>query len=282
MSDRIKAKLTPSEFEVEAGGEPVEASITAQNLGDIVDRFSLSLDGLDPSWFSFSESGVSLFPGDSAQVKIRFEVPKKEGIKSGAYPFKLRVTSGSDPEEYSAVPGSLEVSPIAEFHLDMSPKSVETRNKAKYKVTLANSGISDLTFNLKARDTEQGCIFKFTPENPVVPAWETKVIKLVGQPRKRPWIGENKTYHFTLTANIADKADSKSIDGELTYRPRWHSLRPLWRALRTLLIIAAVCGAIYFVLWLGGGLQHLIGSPSDWLAQAQHTLRDLISRLPGL
>jgi hypothetical protein len=272
MSDRIKVKLNPVALQVNAGGEPIEASITVQNLGDIVDRFSFQLDGLDSSWYTLSEPDVSLFPNDRAQVQIKFQVPKKAGIKSGAYPFNLRVVSGSNPDEHTVVQGSLEVSPLAEFHLDMSPKRVETRKHAEYRITLANSGTADLTFDLKARDTEEGCRFWFTPQNPVVPAWQTVVVKLTGQPKRRPWLGENKPYNFTLAANVQGKTESKSLNGELIYRPRWRSLRPLWRVLRILLILAAIAGAIYFVLWLGGGLGQLLDEPGEWLRQAKNTL----------
>lgn len=278
MSDRIKVKLAPSSLQVNAGGEPIEASITVQNLGDIVDRFSFQLDDLDPAWYTLSEPGVSLFPNDKAQVRIKFQVPKKEGIKSGAYPFDLRVSSDSNPEEYSIVQGSLELSPLAEFHLDMSPKRVETRKSAEYRITLANSGTSDLTFDLGARDTEEGCRFWFTPQNPVVPAWKTVVVKLMGQPKRRPWLGENKRYNFTLAANVQGKKESKSLNGELIYRPRWRSLRPLWRVLRIFLILAAIAGAVYFILWLGGGLGQLLDNAGQWLIQAKDTLANFTDR----
>lgn len=278
MSDRIKVKLAPSALRVNAGGEPVEASITAQNLGDIVDRFSFQIDGIDPAWYTFSEPGVSLFPNDKGEVRITFQVPKKEGIKSAAYSFDLRVCSDSNPEEHSIVQGNLEVSPLAEFHLDMSPKRVETRKNAEYRITLANSGTSDLNFDLKARDTEEGCRFWFTPQNPVVPAWKTVVVKLTAQPKKRPWLGENKRYDFGLTASIQGKTETKSLNGELIYRPRWRSLKPLWRVLRILLILAAIAGAIYFVLWLGGGLGQLLDDPGQWLSQAKDTLARFADR----
>jgi hypothetical protein len=280
MSDRIKVKLAPSTLQVNAGGEPIEASITVQNLGDIVDRFSFQLDDLDSAWFTLSEPGVSLFPNDKAQVRIKFQVPKKEGIKSGAYPFNLRVVSDSNSEEYSIVQGSLEIGSLAEFHLDMNPKRVETRKRAEYRITLANSGTSDLTFDLKARDTEEGCRFWFAPQNPVVPAWKTVVVKLTGQPKRRPWLGENKHYNFTLAANIQGKTESKSLNGELIYRPRWRSLRPLWRVLRILLILAAIAGAVYFILWLGGGLGQLLENPGQWLSQAKDTIARLTAWFP--
>jgi hypothetical protein len=278
MSDRIKVKLAPSTLQVNAGGEPIEASITVQNLGDIVDRFSFQLDDLDSAWYTLPEPAVSLFPNDKAQVRIKFQVPKKEGIKAGAYPYNLRVVSDSNPDEYTAVQGSLEVSPLAEFHLDMNPKRVETRKRAEYRITLANSGTADLTFNLKARDTEEGCRFWFTPQNPVVPAWQTVVVKLTGQPKRRPWLGENKRYNFTLAINIEGNKESKSLNGELIYRPRWRSLRPLWRVLRILLILAAIAGAIYFILWLGGGLGQLLDNPGQWLIQAKDTLANFADR----
>lgn len=277
MSERIKVKLAPSALQVNAGGEPVEASITVQNLGDIVDRFSFQIDDLDSTWYTFSEPGVSLFPNDKGEIRITFRVPKKEGIKSGAYPFDLRVSSDSSPEEYSMVRGSLEVSPLAEFHLDMSPKRVETRKSAEYRITLANSGTSDLTFGLEARDTEEGCRFWFSPRNPVVPAWKSAVVKLTGQPKRRPWLGENKRYNFTLAANIQGRTETKSLNGELIYRPRWRSLRPLWRVLRIFLILAAIAGAIYFVLWLGGGLDQLLEDSGEWLRNAKGTLDRLIA-----
>lgn len=278
MSDKIRVSLMPSVFQVNAGGEPVEATIAVKNLGEIVDRFSFQIDGLDPAWFSLAESGASLFPNDSAQVQIKFQVPKKEGIKSGTYPFNLRVASDSNPDEYSIVQGSLEVSPVAESHLDMSPRRVETRKNADYRITLVNSGVSDVTFDLKARDTEEGCRFWFTPENPTVPAWETAVVKLRGQPKKRPWVGEHKRYDFAVTVNIQGKADIKSLNGELIYRPRWRSLSPLWRVLKIVLIIAAIVGAIYFVLWLGGGPGQLFADPGQWLSQAQERLAGWFSR----
>jgi hypothetical protein len=280
MSDRIKVKLNPVALQVNAGGEPVEASITVQNLGDIVDRFSFQLDKLDSAWYTLPEPAVSLFPNDKAQVQIKFQVPKKEGIKSGAYPFNLRVSSDSNSEEYSIVQGSLEIGSLAEFHLDMNPKRVETRKSAEYKITLANSGTSDLTFDLKARDTEEGCRFWFTPQNPAVPAWQTVVIKLIGQPKRRPWLGENKPYNFTLAVKVQGKTESKSLNGELIYRPRWRSLRPLWRVLRILLILAAIAGAIYFVLWLGGGLDQLLDNAGQWLSNAKATLASFADRFP--
>jgi hypothetical protein len=278
MSDRIKVSLAPSMLVANAGGEAVEAMITVQNLGDIVDRFSFHIDGLDPSWFTLSESSVSLFPNDSGQVHIKFQVPKKEGIKAGTYPFGLRLASDSNPEEYSTVQGALEVSPVAESHLDMSPRRVETRKNADYRITLVNSGVADVTFGLGARDTEEGCRFWFTPDNPTVPAWETAVVKLTGQPKKRPWIGENKRYDFTVTVNIQGKSDIKSLNGELIYRPRWRSLSPLWRVLKIVLIIAVIAGAIYFVLWLGGGPGQLFADPGQWLSQAQERLAGWFSR----
>lgn len=278
MSDRIKVSLAPLTFVANAGGEAVEAVITVQNLGDIVDRFSFHVEGLDPSWFALSESSVSLFPNDSGQVHIRFQVPKKEGIKAGTYPFGLRVASDSNLEEYSTVQGTLEVSPVAESHLDMSPRRVETRKNADYRITLVNSGVADVTFDLRARDTEEGCRFWVTPENPIVPAWETMVVKLRGQPKKRPWVGENKRYDFAVTVNIQGKSDVKSLNGELIYRPRWRSLSPLWRVLKIVLIIAAIAGAIYFVLWLGGGPGQLFADPGQWLSQAQERLAGWFSR----
>lgn len=261
MSDKIKVTLSPQSLQVEAGGEPATIFATVRNLGDIVDRFSIQVGGLDPSWFKLSATSVSLFPQDSGDVQIKFQVPRKEGVKAGAYPFTIIATSESMAQEYTSVQGTLEVRPFAQFELDMRPTRATCRCKAYYRVILVNSGISDLSLNLKAVDVEEGCQFRFKPNNPRLAAWAKLEVKMQVKPKQRPLSGSEKRYEFTVTATPEGKREGKSTRGEVIHRPLVSSWRPLW----TLLKLAIAGTIIYFLLQIGGGWKVLFSQPQQWV-----------------
>ena len=102
-SDRIRASLSLTELEAEAGGMPAQAVLELQNLGDIVDKFTIDIEGLEESWYSRSASSIALMPQATEQVQLTFKPPKSKGVKARAYPFAVTVRSQSAPEEVASV-----------------------------------------------------------------------------------------------------------------------------------------------------------------------------------
>lgn len=69
MSDRIGVALSSAALEVNAG-ESVELIATIHNSSQIVDQFTIALEGLDSTSYDFLVSSVSLSPRDRDQVWI--------------------------------------------------------------------------------------------------------------------------------------------------------------------------------------------------------------------
>jgi len=110
-AERINASLSPTAIKVQAGTVPAQAMLQIQNLGDIVDKFTVEIEGIDESWYKRSASSVALMPQATDQVQIAFHPPKKEGVRAGEYPFVVSVRSQSAPEDVTIVAGQIEVLP---------------------------------------------------------------------------------------------------------------------------------------------------------------------------
>ena len=75
MSDKIQLTVA-SESLVTTAGETVETVATLHNLGQTIDQFTMSIEGIDASWYTLPVSSVALFPNDKDNLKI--PVAKRE------------------------------------------------------------------------------------------------------------------------------------------------------------------------------------------------------------
>ena len=189
-SERIRASLSATALQVQAGVTPVQAMLQIQNLGDIVDKFLVEIEGLDETWYSRSASSIALMPQATDQVQISFQPPKKKGVKAKEYPFAVTVRSQSTPEEATSVVGQLEVLPAVDFKLRVQPYRVSCRRKGTFRINLANTGVSDTTFVLDATDLDEGLRFRFKTDNPEVTAWNTFEVPMLARPKRGSMVGE--------------------------------------------------------------------------------------------
>ncbi|HEY79310.1 MAG TPA: hypothetical protein G4O09_09375 [Dehalococcoidia bacterium] len=270
-SERIRASLMPAHFQTYAGGTPVEATLQLQNLGEIVDKFMVEVEGLDESWYSRSASSMALMPQATDQVQILLNPPKKKGVKSKTYPFAVTVRSQSAPEEATTVVAELEVQPSVEFKLGVHPYRVSCRRKGTFQVTLANTGVSDASLYLDSTDLDEGLKFRFKNDNPEVISWKTIETPMVARPKRGSMVGEKKRYDITIRATTAD-GNTQSVNAELYHNPFIGSWRPILRVIRAVLVIAVIGVLIYFVLQWGGGWRTLTSSPQTWVNQLVNTV----------
>jgi len=136
VSERIRASLSPTQLQVQAGGVPLIATLQLQNLGDIVDKFLVEVEGLDQTWYSRSASSVALMPQATDQVQISFQPPKRKGVKARPYPFAVTVSSQSTVEEATSIIGQLEILPLIEFKLRVHPYRVSCRRKGTFRIKI--------------------------------------------------------------------------------------------------------------------------------------------------
>jgi hypothetical protein len=276
-SERIRVSPSTTQLQVQAGGTPVPMTLQVQNLGEIVDKFLVEIEGLDESWHSRSASSIALMPQATDQVQISFQPPKKKGVRARAYPFAITVRSQSISEEATSVVGQLEVLPSVEFKLGVHPYRLSPRRKGHYLVNLANSGVSDVNFSLMATDLDEGLRLRFDNENPKVTAWNTVEVPMIAKPKRGSIIGERKRYDITVTATSTD-GNTQSINCELNHSPFIASWRPILRVIRAILVLGAVGVLIGFVLHWGGGWRSLTSNPQTWWNQLVQTFGSWFSR----
>ena len=262
MSALIRVLLSHKSIRIDPG-EKAEVTLTVQNFSEVVDRYKIAVDGVDPSWVSLSRGELSLFPKDQDQVKITFSPPAGVKAKAGHYDVRVQVTSQENPTERSTVPLDLEVAAHPNLEVSLRPQKQSGRSGAEYTIRLRNPGNEDLTVLLEAEDEEGGCSYAITPAKVSLPAGGEVTAKLNLTPRRRPG-KEQKSYRFTVTAKAQEVPILvKKALGEWVQLPVKRSLLPyiLAGAAVLLLVIAGVVAA-KFMSKRGKARVAIVASPA--------------------
>ena len=265
-SERIRSLLSPTSLQAAAGGIPVQATLELQNLGDVVDKFVVEIEGIDEAWYSRSASSIALMPQAIDKVLISFQPPKRKGIRAREYQFAVSAHSQNNPEEATTILGNLEVLPSVEYRLGVRPYRVTTRKKGKYRINLTNTSVSDANVSLEATDLDEGLKFSFKDENPVIPAWDSIEIPMVTKPKRGSMVGEQKRYDITVTTTDA-VGMSQTANCEMHHKPFIRSWRTIFRIVRLILFIGIIGTLIGFLIHWGGGWSLLTRSPQSWWNQ---------------
>ncbi len=252
MSALIRVLLSHKSLQINPG-EKAEVTLTVQNFSEIVDRYKITIDGVDPSWVSVSREELSLFPKDQDQVKISFALPAGTKAKAGHYDVRVQVISQENPTERSTAPLDLEVTAHPNLEISIQPQKQTGRDGAQYTLRLGNAGNADLTVSLEAEDVEGGCSFTITPEKVSLPAGGTATATLNLVPKGKPG-KEQKSYRFTVTAKAREvPALVKKAMGEWVQLPAKKSILPYVAAGVVGLLVLIVAGVAIAKFMAGRG-----------------------------
>ncbi len=121
------------ETSVAAGGR-VELLVRLRNVGDLVDTFTVSVDGLPAAWVQLPEPSAHLLPvsaqGDFEQVlHLGLHPPRAPSARAGRWPFTISVTSEAHNREVSARSATLVVEPF--YAVLVSARRRSLRDAAK-------------------------------------------------------------------------------------------------------------------------------------------------------
>jgi len=275
--DRIKVALSQSQVKVSAGGSPVPVSVQVQNTGQIVDKFTVDVEGIDQGWFNRSASSVALMPQATSQAQMLFQPPKQKPVREGTYPFAVTIRSQATPDDATIVLGQLDVLPLVDFKAAVLPYRLTSRGKGRFRVSLTNTGVSEAKIELEANDLDEGLNFRFKNEAPSLPAWSTVEIPMAAKPKRNSVIGERKRYDITVNAR-AGSAKTEAAKCEMTHTPLMASWRPIVRAIRIIIALAILIVVVVFVVKWGGGWSTLTKSPQTWVDQFVKTIEGWFSR----
>ncbi|HLZ29932.1 MAG TPA: hypothetical protein VKV73_21640 [Chloroflexota bacterium] len=247
----LSVELTPARAEMEPGASPVEVVLTLHNLSNVVEQYTVEVSGLEADWFTAPVISLSLFPQDRDQVRISLHAPKGPGLRAGAYPFQVTARARSGSADQSAH-GVLEVRGIAIYRIvDLAPRRLTSRGPGTFHLQVANTGAADVRLGLEGRDTDDECTFSFPKQESLVAAGARVELPVQVKPRKRPWVGPERSYDFTITAHPTDaRGDSQMASAQLTYRPPFRAF-PIWPILKWLLIALALIVVVVGLYALG-------------------------------
>ena len=249
MSDEIDVSLAPQRLQV-APGETAETMATVKNAGDVVEVYSVVVEGIDPEWCTLSKTSFQLFPGDQEQVRLTIQPPRTSAGKAGAYDVAVKVVSSRDPTVETTVPLPLEVGRFLQFDLDLVPRRAKGRT-GSYRVRITNSGNVAASYTLIGKDPEDACHFDFKPQSLKVEAGTTAEVPLIVDPLKKPFALRSRTHPFkiTVTSHASESGETKSVEGELECTPRL----PKWALGLASLALVAVIAAVVVSTGGGGG-----------------------------
>ena len=245
---KVNVTLTPERVSL-GPGETAEFVATIHNTSDVVEAYSVDVQGIDPAWSKLSVTSLSLFPGDKETVRIQVTPPISSSAKAGSYPVSVRVISKRDPAIGTIASFILDLGKISDYNLELLPRKI-TGRKGSYQLAITNNGNTVSTYKLEAFDPEDVCHFRFKSDTVAVDPGTTKKTPLVVNPKKKPFTGAPKTFDFSVKS-MPLEGEPKEVDGELLCR----ALLPKWA-------VAAICIGVVALLVLivvlitttGGGL----------------------------
>lgn len=249
MAEKINVTLSPDRLQVTLG-ESVATTATIKNAGDVVEAYSITVEGIDPQWCTLSVSSVSLFPGDQEQVRLTIQPPKASTSKAGPYNVIIKVASNRDPTLETTAQLAVEVGRFLLFDLDITPKKTRGR-KGSYKVSITNNGNTATTYTFAGKDPEDICRFDFKQSSVTVEPGATAEVPVVVNPKKKPFTGRARTYSFklTVTSHASEAGESKTVEAQLECRP----LIPVWAlTLGSVAVVAAIAVVVVLFVMCGG------------------------------
>src|SRR5262245_9053480 len=148
-------------------GGTAEPAVRIVDAGDVVQQYTLAVDGLDPDWWTLDPETLSLFPGESGAAILRLRVPP--GAAPGTYPFRVTATpraAGGAAGGAAGADASLEVAGAVErLELSVAPSRRYARRRATYTVRVANRGTGAAGYRVLPTDPAAALRFTARPED---------------------------------------------------------------------------------------------------------------------
>ena len=234
---RVGVFLEISEFTVEPGSSVVLPSIII-NQGEVVDHFSVSVRGIPQEWLLGAAPRVELLPGLLQQTTLTIQPPRTSQSHAGQYPLTLRVVSQDAPDEFAEVSARLTVAAYHQASSQLAPEKVRANKPAR--VSVRNQGNTPEAFQLTWRDRADEVVFALAQAQLTVAEGQEAVVTFKAKPRRRRWIGGEKSHPFTVQVGSA-ASEPQFQAGQLIST----GLIPTWLPPLMVFLALLLCGVFY-------------------------------------
>lgn len=157
-------------------GENGAITVSVTNTSSLVDSFDVKVLGLQEDWVEITPERLSLFPGETQQFDIVFNLPEKH--PSSQRLVAIHVASEAEPSAFSLTNVELVVLPTAFTTVTTDPTVVYGGRKAVFGLIVANSGNAPVTAMGFAIDPEDLAKFTLDPPAVLVPPGGEQVIQI--------------------------------------------------------------------------------------------------------
>lgn len=206
--------MARSTFTVDPG-QRVEVKVDVENRGDVEDRVTLRVQGIDPSWVEVPDEFITIPPRQTVPVPFAIKPPRGRGVPSGRQRMRVEVVSQRYPQAKIGLSAALAVSGFVAFDAEMEP--TELRLPGRVVVTIHNTGNSPSEFKVAGRDLQQVVRFRGERDNIQLQPSQSANIELALEPRQTNWFGEGDVYPFEIEVSAA-RGGKKSLPGEAVAR----------------------------------------------------------------
>jgi len=197
-----------------AVGDAGSVSVSITNSSEAIDGYTIRVFGLDPEWVTVSPARVAVFPGETAEVRIDFTLPRQ--FPAGHRQITVQVVSENNPDDFSLVQMAVNVGSQPRARLRLDPTAVVGAKRATFNLVVANEGNTPIHVVPEGIDPEETATFEFHPAALDISPGRRDTIEatVVG---KRPWVGGPKARVLQFAVTTPDR-----IEGVASFvqRPR--------------------------------------------------------------
>ena len=193
----LHADVNPTLVEV-GPGESCSFLVTITNSSPLIDAYSVTLFGLDPTWVGVDQPRLSLFPDESGVVAVTIALP--ESFPAGHRQLSVHVRSENDPSIFALA--SLGMLSMGQHRVRMriDPVVVNGGSEASFGLVLNNDGNSTITAIGSGVDPEEMATITLAPGALALPPGHQDVIQTTVV-AKRPWFGQPKVRIITFAVD---------------------------------------------------------------------------------
>lgn len=262
MAKKVSVTLSPERVSL-GPGETAEFVASVHNTSEVVEAYTIDVQGIDPAWSKLSVTSLSLFPGDKEIVRIQVTPPISSSAKAGSYPVSVRVISKRDPAIGTIASFILDLGKVCDYDLALLPKKA-TGRKGPFQLAITNNGNTVSTYKLEAFDPEGICDFRFKSDTVAVDPGTTKKTPVVVNPKKKPFTGAPRLFSFSVKAAPLE-GDPEEVEGELECR----ALLPKWALAGIAVGVVALIALAVMLVTRGDNLPNGIDASLRQLAPGQ-------------
>ena len=243
---QVDVVLDNSQLSVEPGSS-VTVGVVLINRRSSEDFFTVTLEGVPPSWLPMTSQVIQLRPGERQDVRFTIQPPRSPHSRAGRYPLTVRGIHQQAPGRFAEAKGTLTVAAFSQFSSELYTPRLGAGETGQIAVN--NLSNTPETFTLGFRDPERELVFQPPQAQLRLAEGQAGIAEFQATLRQPRWIGSERTHPFSAQVS-SSTGETQTQSGEVVST----SVLPVWLLGLLALLFVCFAGAIALVL-SGTGLQ---------------------------